>query len=212
MIGSVHRCLVGLSLTLWAIATPAAANTITYNWLGIVDQSDLSANPSFTVGEKIKISLTLDDVIPDTAPSLEIGQYDADIFNPPVLVLAANIGGIADTGTFQFAQVFNGHNGTDAFSVDSGGPTIGNVFSIDFSTSDLGVLTSDALPLSINPGDFDTASFSVYGDGPPGFSGRIISSVGTVPLPGSAFMLVSALTGLVGAGCYKLRCLRTTAL
>lgn len=199
-----RHCLVALSLGLWAIATPAAANTITYNWLGIVDQIDEFAHPGFTIGAKIKISVTLDDVIPDTDPSLEIGQYSASVFNPPILVLAANVGGNADTGSFHFATVLNDHNGADAFSVSTGSPLVGNVFSLDFSTSDLGVLTSDALPLSINPANFDTAIFSVYGEGPPGFSGRIVASLpGTVPLPDSALMLVSALAGLVGAGWYK---------
>jgi hypothetical protein len=208
----IQHCLVALSLGLWAIATPAAATTITYNWRGVVDHVD-HVVPGFGVRptQRINIHLTLDDAVPDTNPASDIGEYDTVIF-PPILVVAVDIGGFTGIGSFQSATVFNDHNGTDAFSVSTGDLHIGNVSSFDFSTSDLGVLTSDALPLSLNPAKFDTATFQVYGYYP-GVSGRILGSLpGVVPLPGSAVMLVSALAGLVGAGWYKSRRLGTAAL
>jgi hypothetical protein len=215
MAGSIQHCLVALSLGLSANATPAAASTITYNWSGIVDNVDPGTH-WVTIGETIKISLTLDGAVPDLASQPEIGQYDGTVFAPPFLpnlVLAVDIGGMTSLGSFHDITVFNNFNGVDAFSIDVNSPMIGNVFVIEFATSNLGALTSDALPLSINPVDFDTATVRVYGEGPPGFSGRIVSSVpGTVPLPGSVVMLVSALAGLAGAGWYRSRLLGTTAL
>jgi hypothetical protein len=203
MAGSIQHCLVALSLGLSAIATPAGASTITYNWSGIVDNVD-PGHHGVAIGEKIKISLTLNGAVPDTAAQPEIGRYDGTVFDPPFLVLAVDIGGTTALGSFHDVTVFNNFNGVDAFSVDVNSPMIGNVFSIDFGTSNLGVLTSDALPLSINPDNFETATFRVYGEGPPGFSGTIVSSVpGIVPLPGSVGMLVSALAGLAGLGWYK---------
>jgi hypothetical protein len=202
MVGSIRLCLVALSLGLGAITTPAAANTITYNWFGVVEDVAPSPPPGVTIGKWIKIGLAIDDGVSDTDPSSEIGRYDANIFGPPALVLAVDIGGETNIGTFEHATVLNDHNGTDAFTVSGDSPRIGSVFRLDFSTSDLGVLTSDALPLSINPDDFDRARFSVYGEIPIGFSGRIVSQT---PLPGSVGLLVSALTGLVGAGWWKSR-------
>jgi|AraplaMF_Col_mMF_1032025.scaffolds.fasta_scaffold00087_51 hypothetical protein len=210
MIGSIRFCLVTLSLGLGTIATPAAASTITYNWYGIVE---IDHYPGVTLSENIKISVTLNDAVPDTNPSPEIGQYDTQIW-PPVLVVAASVGPSTAVGEFQTGTIFNDHNGIDAFSIGTGSLHIGNVLSFNFSTSNLSALTSDALPLSLNPDDFDVATFSVLGyggpEGPVGFSGRVV--LAPTPLPGSVGMLISALAGLVGAGWYKSRSLRTTAL
>jgi len=206
MAGSIKLCVVALSLGLWAITNSAAASAITYSWLGIVDQIDPSADPGFAIGERIKITLTLDDVVPDTNPSPEIGQYDTQ-FYPPVLVLAVNVGGYVEIGDYQSATVFNNHNGTDLFSVGAGRPQVGSTFQFDFSASNLGALTSDALPLSINPRAFDTATFREYGY-IPGFSGRILSAT---PVPGSVGCFVCALAGLAGVGWWKTYRLRATA-
>jgi hypothetical protein len=201
MIGSIRSCLVALSLGLGTIATPAAAGTITYSWLGTVDYIAPGHHPGVTLQQKIGLSLTLNDAVSDADPSSEIGSYNTTIWSPEVLVLAVNIDGRTDRGMYHSATVLNDHNGADAFSISGESPHTGIAFSLDFSTSDLAVLTSDALPLSLIADDFSIARFAVYQHGgPPLFGGTLLT---TTPLPGSVVMLVSALTGLVGAGWWK---------
>jgi hypothetical protein len=210
MIGSVRFCLVSWSLGLLlmgGVVTPAAAGTITYNWFGIVDTIAPGTTPDVADGDTLKISLTLGDGVSDGNPSPEVGNYFAFNSSPNVLVLAVDIGGRTDTGMVHEATVFNDHNGKDAFSVSGSSPHIGIIFQFDFSTSDLGVLNSDALPLSLIPEDFDTARFTIFQHGgPPLFSGRLVT---TTPLPGSIGLLASGLMGLVGMGWWKSRRLRT---
>jgi hypothetical protein len=210
MIGSIRSCLVAVLLGLSAIATPAAAGTITYSWLGTIDYIAPGHDPGVTLQQKIALSLTLNDAVSDLEPSSEIGTYATDIWSPEVLVLAVNIDGRTDRGMYHYATVLNDHNGTDAFSIRGESPHTGIAFSLDFSTSDLGVLASDALPLSLTADDFSIARFAIYQHGgPPLFGGTLLT---TTPLPGSIVMLVSALTGLGGAGWWKSRRRRTTAL
>jgi len=206
MTGSIRTHLVvlllgHLLLALGSMNTPASAGTITYNWVGIVDEIAFGADPGVAIGEKMNISLTLSDESMDFNASPEIGTYGADFSSPQQLILAVNIGGRTDIGLFQFATVLNDHNGIDGFSVSSSSPHTGLVFSFDFETSNLGVLTSDALPLSLNPQDFSMAGFTVYERGPPLFMGTLL----TTPLPASIGMFLSAITGLFGASLWKYR-------
>ena len=206
MIGSIRLCLMTLSVGLAAIATPAAASTITYSWSGMVTEIFPGEHPTVTVGQRITATLSLNDGVSDFNASPEVGRYLVDSStSPQPLVLAVDIAGYTDIGMFQEATVLNDHNGRDAFSVRSFSPHLGQ-FEFDFITSDLGVLTSDALPLLIDPHKFQTASFTVLHNNPL-FSGTFFPT----PLPGSIGLLVSALTGLVGAGWWKSRRLGTTA-
>jgi hypothetical protein len=210
MIGSIRLCLVILAFGLMAIATPAAANTITYNWSGIVTEIFPGEHPAVSLGQRITATLTLNDAVPDFEPaSPEVGRYLVDTTSSiphPHLVLAVDIAGYTDIGFYQEATVLNDHNGRDAFSVSSFSPHLG-AFDLTFITSDLGVLTSDALPLSIDPHAFHTANFTVSHHNPL-FSGTFFPT----PLPGSVGMLVSALAGLAGAGWWKSRRLRASGV
>jgi hypothetical protein len=209
MIRSIRLCLVALSLGFATVITPAAASTITYDWVGTVNYIAPGEHPGVSLNQKIAISLSLNDAVGDADPSSEIGQYNADIWSPEVLVAAVNIDGRTDRGMVQNATVYNDHNGRDGFSILTFNFMTGAVFSFDFSTSNLGVLTSDALPLSLRADDFGIANFTVYSFGPPQFSGTLRT---VTPLPGSAGLLVSGLVGLIGAGWCKSRGLRTVAL
>ena len=209
MIGSIRLCLMTLSIGLAAIATPAAASTITYNWSGSVTEIYPGAHPTVTLGQRITASLTLNDEAWDYNASPEVAWYLADTSSsccsPPV-VLAVDIAGYTDVGFYQQAIVLNDHNGRDAFTVSTYSPHVGQ-FEFKFITSDLGVLTSEALPLSIDPHAFRTANFTVFFQGPI-FSGTFFPT----PLPGSVGLFVSALTGLLGARWWKSRRLRATAV
>jgi|AraplaMF_Col_mMF_1032025.scaffolds.fasta_scaffold00211_21 hypothetical protein len=206
MIGSIRFCLVSLSLgfsLVMGVITPAAANTITYNWFGIVDTIAPGTTPGVADGDTFRISLTLSDAVPDGNPSPEIGYYLAFMGGPNDLVLAVDVGGRTNIGLYQEATVQNDHNGKDTFSINTASPLIGFLFQFDFSTSDLGVFNSDALPLSLIPEHFDSARFTLFQHGgPPLFSGRLVT---TTPLPGSIGLLVSGLLSLVGAGWWKSR-------
>jgi hypothetical protein len=207
MTGSIRLCLMTLLIGLAAIATPAAASTITYTWSGMVTEIFPGQHPTVTLGQRITATLTLNDGVSDFDASPEIGRYAVDsTSSPQPLVLAVDIAGYTEIGMFQQATVFNDHNGRDAFFVSSFSPHIGQ-FELGFITSDLGVLTSDALPLLIDPHKFQTASFLVLHHDPL-FSGTFFPT----PLPGSAVLLVSALTGLFGVGWWKSRRLGTTAV
>jgi hypothetical protein len=217
MVGSIRLCLVALVLGLGAITTPVAASTITYHWNGIIQDFDVAPfqDPAVKVGKRITIDLILDDRTPDTDPSPTVGQYDFSAFDPsspPPLVVDVRVGGLqiphSYNATWQQATVLNDHNGIDAVmvsAVESHG--IGNVFTFNFSTANLAVLTSDRFPLSLDPRDFDVATFSIMGGNGnaefhPGYRGQVIAAT---PLPGSVGMFVSALTGLIGAGWWKSR-------
>jgi hypothetical protein len=204
MFGSIRLCLVALPLALTAISSPSAAGTITFNWFGVVDDIAPGTTPGVVLGETMRISVTLGDDVEDGDPSPEIGRYVSANTSPHVLVLAVDVGGRTDTGMLQEATVENDHNGKDTFSVQGESPHIGITFEFDFSTSDLGVFSSDAIPLSLIPEDFDTARFTIYQHGgPPLFSGKLVTT--TTPIPGSVGLLASALAGLLGAGWLKMR-------
>ncbi|HVO02932.1 MAG TPA: hypothetical protein VMT54_12060 [Candidatus Cybelea sp.] len=178
-------------------AAPATANTIGYSWSGIVDHVVAGSPAGVTVGQHITISLSLSDAVPDMNPSPSHGDYETMADIPPVLVLGVDIGGVTDIGAFQFGTVLHDEGGVDEFDVETGDQMIGSRFDIHFATTHPGVLSSDAIPLSINPADFETATFSVNEPGPlqeflPVFNGRILA-VSTLPVPNSLAMFSLAL-------------------
>lgn len=194
--------LAALSFAIGAAATPATANTISYSWSGIVDHVVSDSTAAVAVGQHIHITLSLNDAVSDTDPSASRGSYQTVAANPPILVLGVDIGGVTDVGAFQFATVLHNDGGIDEFDVDTGDTLIGDRFHIQFTTSHPGVLSSDALPLSIDPTDFETATFSVNETGPfeqflPVFDGTI-RNVSTVPLPDALPMFALALSALAG--------------
>ncbi len=81
--------IAALAAAFW---TPANAMPITYSWTGTVTNND-SGFPGIAVGEKIGISLTLDNSFPDQNPSPNIGLYECSFCFPSELVLAVNFGG-----------------------------------------------------------------------------------------------------------------------
>jgi len=188
---------------------PAAASTISYAWTGTVTDVTLGGQPVVTLGQQISITLTLDNAVPDRDPSPHRGIYDQQL-QPPALVRSVNIGGFTSGGSFQFGTVLADDRSVDEFLIETADQHIGDIFTIDFKTSHPGVLTSDALPLAIDPRDFETAVFVVNGSKvlKPQFSGTIDFAnpvVAQTPLPGSLGLFVPALLGLVGLGGWKLR-------
>jgi len=192
---------------------PAAASTISYVWTGTVTSVDPISTATVAVGQKIGITLSLDDTVPDQDPSPNRGIYDQQ---PPTphLVVSVNIGGVTDIGSFQFGTVRANDGGIDEFMINTGDQLIGDRFTIDFKNPTPGVLTSDALPLSIDPKDFAIATFLVNGPSfnlPsffPVFSGTIDFAglnLTQTPLPASGMLFVSALAGLLGFGAWRRR-------
>jgi hypothetical protein len=186
-------------LSLGTAAAPAAATPITYAWTGTVEVVDPDFPTGVTVGETIGITLTLDNSIADTNPSPDEGDYSSNPATPP-LVLAVDIGGNMASGPFQTVTVLNDHQGVDAFEISTSSQMTGLGFTITFETDHTGVLTSDAIPLAIDPADFETAVFSVdrfpdFAMFLPSFSGTI-DAAAPVPEPGSLLVLGSGLLGL----------------
>lgn len=209
----VQPILIASTLALGAGATPAAASTIDYVWTGTVTAVVPGTPPVVAVGQKIGITLTLDNAVPDQDPSPNRGIYDQQQ-QPPNLVVAVNIGGVTNIGSFQTGTVLDNDQGVDEFKIETGDQQIGTRFSIDFKTSNLGVLASDSLPLTIDPHDFELATFSVNPDillplaSSPRFSGTIDFAglnLTQTPIPGSAGMFVPAVAALLGLGGWKRR-------
>jgi len=197
-------------LALWSVA-PAAASTIHYAWTGTVTFVDPISPATVVVGQKIGITLDLDSTVPDQDPSPNRGLYDQQL-QQPVLVQSVDFGGVTGVGAFQLGTVRADDGGMDQFMISTGDQHIGARFVIDFETSHPGVLASDALPLAIDPMDFETATFFVNGPDNlqplffPRFSGTIDAlRVAQTPLPGSAAMFAPALAGLLGFAAWQRR-------
>jgi hypothetical protein len=97
--------------------------------------------------------------------------------------------------------VLAGSGGVDSIEISSSSIHTGLGFDILFQTNHVGVLSSDAIPSSIDPGDFDIATFSVdrfsaFTDFLPSFGGTISAATKPVPEPNSLVMLASVLIGL----------------
>jgi hypothetical protein len=210
----VQQSLMALALGIGGIATPAAASTISYAWTGTVTNVVPGSLPVVHHGQRIGITLTLDDSVPDQDASPNRGIFDQQE-QPPDLVVAVNIGGFTTIGSFQFGTVLANDGGVDEFKITSASQHVGDAFGIDFKTSHPGVLTSDSLPLSIDPHDFELATFIVNGPNnflqlafAPRFSGTIDFAginLTQTPLPGSVGMFVPALLGLLGLGEWQRR-------
>ena len=190
--------LVFLSFGTW-IGSAADAAVITYDWTGTVDFVRPGVPAGVTVGEKIDITLTLDNSAPNQSTSTNTGIYGGDPRTPPIL--SADIGGDTGLSPFQNIVVFDDFQGVDKVLISSSEPETGLGFILTFQTDQLGTLSSTAIPLSIDPTKFETATFEVTGIPQflPSFSGTIDAEVPTpssVPEPSSIAILGAALLGL----------------
>ncbi|HLZ08510.1 MAG TPA: hypothetical protein VKT80_07985, partial [Chloroflexota bacterium] len=167
------------------------------------------------VGDKIDISLTLDTSFPDQNPSPNVGFYLCFFCSPPQLVGAANFGAVkfggptGFPGTVQDVDVLNNDMGVDEFMISTGFPHSGGCcFTILFKTSNLNILTSDAIPLFIDPTEFQTATFSVQPCVTPacisGFSGTI-GAAGEIPEPSGLTLLGIGLVVTLVLRLYRIR-------
>jgi hypothetical protein len=209
MIGSIRLWMLALPLTLTLVTDRASAATITYHWEGIIQDFDVKfPSPDLAVGKRFGIDLILDDSTADSDPLPTLGQYDYNgnsPFGPTPIVVDNTVSGLHYPyhflGIEEHATVFDNYNGIDGFTISGiQYHGIGNVFTFNFSTPNLGVLTSDKFPTSLDPRDFAVATFSYYGSDPnahPGFRGIIVAAT---PLPTSVGLFASALAGLASVG------------
>jgi len=195
---AMFRCMT-LAALLMAFADIAVAAPITYDFTGTVTAVTQSMFHAFdvSVGDEIAITLVLDDTFPDSNPSPNVGQYDAVLLpTPRSPILGLEVAGVDVTEGFGGVTVRNDDNGIDAIHLTSGAPH-GFASGMDFSTSNLGVLAGDTIPLSIDPKDFNAATFVVNllptGDS---FSGTVDAQAAAVPEPGTLVLLAAGLVGL----------------
>ena len=194
------RRFVILAIAAIGWISPAVATPISYEWTGTVDRIDPGFPPGVTLSEKIRISLTLDNVFLDQNPAPDQGEYSRDPSQAP-MVLAVDIGGETVVGPFQSVTVLDDHSGVDAFEVVTSSEMTGIGFTIIFETTNLGVLNSDAIPLGIDPADFETATFSVdrfpaFEAFAPSFGGTIDAAAVSTPEPDSIAVLGAALIAM----------------
>lgn len=202
--------MVRLLLAFWlgmlgvggAIATP-----VKYEFTGTVTHNDLSA--SFfphAVGDKIPVTFTLQTAYPDTDPSSLRGEY----YNPTGIydigpVLAVEIGAAGGFAIHQYLQVFDNYtdaNGDtyDGLTFEVGEPQRGVTSRFTFRTSDLSVLSSDDIPLALDPGQFEIATFDRVARPFEVTGGGTLDALTNIPEPGSLALLASALLGLAVTG------------
>jgi hypothetical protein len=104
-----------IAALLTAVTNFAVAAPITYDFTGTVTTvvESMFHNFDVSVGDKIAITLTLDNAFPDTNPSPNVGQYDTKL-NFPTLespILGVEVAGIDVTGLFGSVTVRNDDNG-----------------------------------------------------------------------------------------------------
>lgn len=184
-----------------AFAATAGATPVTYNFTGTVIRADAQrGDPPVGDGRRVAISVTLDASFADRDPSPDIGSYDGYADVGPVL--AATFDGEDARGFYASVTVSRGVGGVDSFDVFSGSPLIYVGFTLEFSTARPGVLLGDAIPAALDPGRFETATFSrlsLYEGGFVEIAGTI-DAAAPVPAPGSLLLLATGLALLAGAG------------
>jgi hypothetical protein len=179
---------------------PAQAAPITYNWVGTVTEVD-QPDPAFAVGGRIAITLTLDGDAVDRDPSPNFGNYNwfPGPFDsgPPILNL--DIGGTGGGGCcfINTVEIYNDVDGFDRIVIASASTHFGTTGALEFRTTDLDTLTSDAIPLSIDPDDFEVATFARLLSYPIFARGTIDELASAVPEPASITLFGAALLGLV---------------
>jgi hypothetical protein len=185
----------------------AAAAPVKYDFIGRVTHNDLS--PSFfphAVGDEIPVSFTLQTAYPDTDASARRGEY----YNPTGIydigpVLAVDIGAAGGFAIHQYLQVFDNYTDANGDTYDGltfyvGEPQRGTTSRFTFRTSDLSVLASDDIPLTIDPGQFEIATFDRVARPFEVTGGGTLAAVSDIPEPGATALLGAALLGLVVLG------------
>ena len=189
---------LGLIPCILAFAASAQAAPITYSFTGTVSQvASPAGTPGSVVpvvtGQQVPILVTLDSALPDSDPSPDIGDYVSPGSFTSTPMLSATIAGQDMTGLFSEVLVNTGIS----IEIRSASPQTSAGFDILLSGAQPGVLPTDAIPLSLNPGDFSTATFSrtvLSSPAVTGFSGTIQAA----DIPASLPVLASGL-GLLWA-------------
>lgn len=197
------RLLLACWLGLLGINSAAAA-PIKFDFVGTVTHTNFGGSSYFpyAVGDRIPVTFTLQTVYPDTDPSAQRGEY----YNPTGIydigpVLAVDIGGTGGFAIHQYLQVFNDYTDANGDTYDGltfvvGEPRLWDQSLFLFRTSDLSVLDSDAIPTSIDPADFEIATFQrlarveKVGEG-------TLAAVTDIPEPGAMALLGAALLGFI---------------
>ena len=181
--------VTGLVVTLGASAS--YATPVTYDFTGRVNAL---SNQPVTVGQLVPIEVTVDAAYPASNSKPGVTQYLGG-FTGPSPVLSATMDGVNVMGEVSSMAVDYGASGS-AITISSGTPLTDAGFSLSFMTDKADVLTNGAVPLTIDPGEFQSATFRrtvafnyVY------YAGTIDPPAAeTVPSPGAAPLLA---TGLV---------------
>jgi hypothetical protein len=199
------RLLLTFWLGMFGISDAFAA-PFKYEFTGTVTRNDFPTSfpPTtsffpYAIGDPIALTFTLQTNYPDTDPSSVRGQY----YNPTGIydigpVLAVDIGGTGGFAIHQYLQVFNDYtdaNGDtyDGLTFEVGEPQRGWQSRFLFRTSDLSVLDSDAIPTSIDPGDFEIATFQRLARPGERVGGGTIDAITDIPEPRTVALFGAAL-------------------
>jgi hypothetical protein len=182
-----------LVLALLALPGVARADIINVNWIGTVSFVDPVLASVFTVGDSASGSFQI-----DTSVSDEDANPSNGVYSNAVSALVFGFGSYAGSGTDNAIQIFNDGSINDEFLVastftaDSIGANSPGAFRFDLTDSTKTALSTDLIPLSLDPAAFTgrTGQLSFFdGVALHGVSANITFSYAPVPEPGSATLL-----------------------
>lgn len=188
------RALAIVAAAVLVMAYPAAhATPITYDFTGTVTAE---ASQPVSVGQQIAIAVTVDPLFPAIQSAPGVTVYNGGFVSPSP-VLSATFDGQNVLGSFSSVVIHSDAAGISSMAINSGTPETDAGFSLSFQAGAPGVLASGAMPLAIDPLDFQTGTFRrtvalnyLY------YAGTI-NRPQAVPSPGSLALLGSGLTLLI---------------